>query len=119
TATQPAYAAEVEVNLFNGGRDFAKEKILKTEKTRKESSHKITFIEQLEAARKSYWEVIYLKELVRQYEEGLEIVGRNKSLALKRIQAGLATKSDRVEFDIREVDFNQDLRTAQLSYEKE
>lgn len=119
TATQPAYAAEVEVNLFNGGRDLAKDQILKAEKERLDSTHKITLIEQLEQARKSYWEVIYLRELVRQYEDGLKVVGKNKSLALKRIQAGVATKSDRVEFDIKEVDLNQDVRSAQLAYEKE
>lgn len=117
--TQPFYGAQLKMNLYNGGRDSYEEDIRKAKLEKGKSLLKVNLFTQLEEARKTFWSALYLREVLNQYEQSLGLIKKNKQDALKRIRGGVATQSDRFEFDIKEVEIDQDRKRVQFNFDKQ
>ncbi len=114
----PYYKAGVDINLYNGGRDRLTEETNKVNLGIAQSQKEISLYAQIEEARKTYWNAIYLKYLVEKLEEGLGWIANSKNAAVKRINSGVSTNSDKFEFEIKDVEINQDIERAKLALEK-
>lgn len=112
--SQPAYGAEARINVFNGGRDLleSSKRDLKAERVKYERT--VVLAEELQKARKLYWTLLYLKELDQVMNEALKTNESNLKSAQRRIQSGVGTEIDRVEFEMNAVDLRREkLRVAQ------
>jgi len=112
--SQPFFGASLSLNLFNGGRDLISERIFKSEFEQGKANQLVNVAHQLEAARKTFWEAVYLKVMIEEMASGLKTIQANRNSALKRIKSGVATQSDRFEFDIKESEIQQDIKKSEL-----
>ena len=114
TLTQPAFGAEVKVNVFNGGRDRLEGERRTLMSERKDFESAQTLFAELGKAREAYWRILYLRD----YIDLLQVARKNSSESLKaaerRIKAGVATETDRVEFQMQEIDLKRDFERAEL-----
>ncbi len=113
---QPFGGAEAEINVFNSGKD-----VLENNKREKEAM--IAAIDQnmaqaqvLSEARKSFAQFAYLQEIEKVLNEALKFNENNIQGAHKRINAGLATSSDVLDFKQQKITLLQEVET--LRYEK-
>lgn len=111
---QPAYGAEMKVNVFNGGRDQLQSEVRDLTTAKKEIQLTRVFSEELQKARNLFWEIIYSQERIELIESTIKINGQNLASAEKRIRSGVATESDRFEFEMKSVDLKRDLDEAKL-----
>lgn len=110
----PYYKGELDVNLFNGGQDKAENEIKKIEVEKARSESSIKLFSQLEESRKVFWNIIYLNKSIEKLEEGLGWISTNRKAAIKRINSGVATNSDKFEFEIKRVEITQEIERAKL-----
>lgn len=111
---QPTYGATLGVNLFNGGRDFLEGKSRELEVEGRSAAEKRTTAESIERARAAFWHFIYWREKAGLLREARERNGGNLTAAEKRIKGGVATQSDRFEFEMKGVDLSRELGRAEL-----
>ncbi len=112
--TQPTYGAELKANLFNGGKDQIESDIRRLETSKRASQSKKTLAEELEKARVTYWELRYLQEKIDLLKETLVVNQQNLNAAQRRIKSGVATDSDRFEFEMKDVDLRRELAEADV-----
>lgn len=112
---QPAYGIEGSVSLFNGGRDFLESRKRNLVQQRKDYEHKSTRAEELGKARELYWQALYLRDLLVLLKDAGENNEANLKNAARRIQSGVATEADRVEFEMKAVDLKRDLEMARFT----
>lgn len=115
TKTQPAYGAELKVNLFNGGRDWLRSELYYLNTEKKYFEYDRVLSDELQSVRKLYWSVLYLNEYIRLTQISIQINSQNLKAASRRINSGVATESDRVEFEMKEVDLQRQLSEAELN----
>lgn len=111
---QPTYGAEVKVNLFNGGRDQLQSEVRELTLAQKENQLTRVFSEELQKARVLFWEIMYSQEVIALIESTIRINDQNLASAQRRIRSGVATESDRFEFEMKSVDLKRDLEEAKL-----
>lgn len=104
---QPSYGLEARLNLFRSGKDFLEHQIRGLETERRLSERERTFSEEVERATSHFWKVLFFREKLRLLEIGLERNEKNLKSALRRITSGVATASDRFEFEINEVNLKR------------
>ena len=107
-------AIEARWNLFRGGRDYYEEKIRKEQTQASTQNFQQTQLFELTKARKAYWTLVYQRELIKILEDGLIQNENNLKSAVKRIQAGLVTETDRLEFEMYRSQLEQDLARLRL-----
>lgn len=115
--SEPTYGAELKVNLFNGGRDQIEDRVRQLGTRKKDFEAQRVFSEELEKARTEYWQSLYYQEVIDLLQKTLEVNKQNLSSADRRIRSGVATESDRVEFEMKAVELSQDLHEARLKRE--
>lgn len=111
---QPAMGAELKVNLFNGGRDQIESEIRKITTDARAAHELRTLSEELQVTRKIFWEIIFIQEREALINSMIKINSQNLQAAEKRIRSGVATESDRVEFEMKAVDLTRNLAESQL-----
>lgn len=109
--SQPTYGIEARVNVYRGGRDQIENEIRSLESGKKEFQARRIFSEELEKARLAYWKLLYLKEKETLTKSAIETNKQNLNSAKRRIQSGVATLSDRFEFEMKETDLQRILAT--------
>lgn len=109
TMTDPMYSLRAELNLFRGGRDSLEEDAREAQRQGKKIEANRVVQEELLEARTLYWNLVYYREVKKLYEGTLAMNKKNLSGALRRINAGLATKTDRLEFEVSDIQLTQDL----------
>lgn len=112
--SQPAYGAELKLNLLNGGRDQAGNEIRKLETQKRGYQQLREGAEQLELTRRAYWEILFLREKIKSIESSLQLNRQNLQSAQRRIRSGLSTDSDRFEFEMRDVDLRRERSHTEL-----
>jgi len=112
--TQPDYGAEASVNLYNGGRDRIREKMLRVRSERKEFEIKTSVAEELGKARELFWTIVYHKHSAALLREMLDLNADNLRAAQRRIKSGVATDSDRLEFEMNAIELKRELDQTQL-----
>lgn len=109
TMNDPLYSARANFNLFRGGRDLLEDKIRRAQKLGMEMLSVGVMQEELFEVREAFWNLVYLREVKQLYDRTIVENKRNLGGAIRRINAGLATKVDRLEFEIADTQLNQDL----------
>lgn len=116
---QPHYGVEARVNIFNGGRDWLNSDIRELEYQKKTFQKARVESEVLETVRNTYWEIIYLKEKTELLEKTIKLNADSLKSAERRISSGVATESDRMEFEMKAVELNQELSESKLKLESQ
>jgi len=112
---QPTYGAEAKINIYNGGQDQLQTEIINLESERADFNFLKTQAEELATARTLYWQILYAKANLALLKSALAVNLQNIKSAERRILNGVATESDRVEFEMQTVALNLGLETANLN----
>lgn len=112
--TQPSYGAELSLNLYNGGRDQAEGQIRELDVAKRSYQLKRITAEELEKVRSSYWQLLYLRERQKILQTTLNLNKKNLSAALRRIRAGVATDSDRFEFEMKDIELSREVAVTRV-----
>lgn len=112
--SQPAYGAQAVMNLFNGGRDRLRSDGLTLQTEKKAFQFQRVRAEELEKARTLYWSLLYGRERLALLEDSVKVNNGNLKAAERRIRSGVATESDRAEFEMKAVELDQALAEARL-----
>lgn len=100
TETQPYGAAEININLFRGGKDSLEDSIRESQVTATKAQAQKELTNELTKARQYYWSLVFNSELVAIFKDALD---QNKSQLLsaqRRIDRGVTGQTDRIEFEI-------------------
>ncbi|KYG61399.1 hypothetical protein AZI86_16935 [Bdellovibrio bacteriovorus] len=111
---QPTYGAEVRLNLFNGGADRLENDVRHLEVSKRGFQSQKTVAEELLKARNLYWQMSFLTKKKELLGKTLDLNSSNLQGALKRIRSGVATDSDRFEFEMKDVDLRRELKQTDL-----
>lgn len=111
---QPTYGVEAKINLFNSGHDEIENNLRLLETKRLSFQEQRVSSEELEKARTLYWQILYLQEKVSLLNSAIDINKQNLASALRRIKSGVATLSDRFEFEMKEVDLRRENAETEL-----
>lgn len=111
---QPHYGAELNVNLYNGGRDKLQSEIRSLQYNRKTFQQMRVESEELEKARTAYWQILYNKEKITLLKSSIAINDQNLKAADRRINSGVATATDRIEFEMKAEELKQEFDEATL-----
>lgn len=112
--TQPNYGLEASINLYNGGKDQIESDIRNLTTQKKSVQYLRVTSEELLTARVLLSEIMYTQEKIGLLESVIKINSQNSDSALKRIRSGVATESDKMEFEIKAVNLKQDLEQSKL-----
>lgn len=112
--TQPAYGAQATLNLFNGGRDLLLSDQYDLQVQQKSYQFKRVHAEELEKARTLYWNILYAQQRINLLESAQQVNTQNLKAADRRINSGVATDSDRVLFQMKAIELEQDLARAKV-----
>jgi outer membrane protein len=115
--SQPLYGVEAKINIFNGGRDLLQSDIRDLQVQKKTFESARIESEVLEEVRNTYWEIIYYINKIELLNSAVKVNGDNLKSAQRRISSGVATESDRVEFEMKSVELNQELLESKLHLE--
>jgi outer membrane protein len=115
--SQPTHGAEAKINFFNGGRNLYEGRIQETQTNIKRFKYQISFTEELRTAREVFWKYIYAQESIGLINEMIEVNNKNLKSAQQRIIAGVATQSDRYEFELKAIELKQLHKETVLSSE--
>lgn len=109
-----AYRIESYINVYNGGRDELEEKIRETvhQAATIEISRDLT--QQLLVARRLYWRILSIQELIQLQEQALARNIEHIKAAKQRIAGGVATRSDLLQFELQGTTLTQDVKRAML-----
>ncbi len=112
--TQPTYGAELRLNLFNGGRDSLENdrRALVAERKQQEGSQVIA--QEVGKAREAYWRILYLRDYIDLLKDTRKNSANSLKAAERRIRSGVATESDRVEFEMQDIDLKRELEKSEL-----
>jgi len=109
---QPFGSAEVQLNLFRGGRDYWQERLRRSLAVAAGASASEAVALQTAEARSAFWRLIHAREvgaLIKKAEaENLLLLER----ADRRIRRGLAAQTDRLEFEIQASQLSEDRESA-------
>jgi outer membrane protein TolC len=97
----PYGGVEATLNLYNGGRDSLEDQRRLNQREAAAAEAQLTVRDQLLAARLAYIEGDLLTKLGTLLNQEQEMQRTHRSAAQKRIQAGLSTAADRLDFDLR------------------
>lgn len=106
--SQPAYGAQASLNLFNGGRDSLQSQVRSLETAKRSFQFRRIQSEELEKVRTLYWNILYTQARLELMHEMSRVNGQNLRAAQRRIASGVATESDRVEFEMKSVELTQE-----------
>lgn len=112
--TQPEYGVEARVNIFNGGKDRLRSQAHRVSTKRHEAETKIVATEQVGAGRELYWRILYAAATADLLREALASNKENLLAADRRIKSGVATISDRLEFEMNQSELSRELARTEL-----
>lgn len=108
------YGIDMSVNLFNGGQDQLENQIRSAMTERRKSESTRITSDELGRARASYWNFLFERERLEILKKSLVVNRENQKTAERRIKSGVATESDRVEFEMKQVDLVREQASAEV-----
>lgn len=118
-SSQSVYGAEAQVNVFNGGRDKIEDEVRSLDSVKRGYQTQRVIAEELEKARNIYWEILYLREKRQLLNTSLSVNAQNLRSAQRRIKSGVATDSDRFEFEMKEVDIKREMAQTEVDLDSQ
>ena len=114
--TQPYGGIEAEINLFNSGKDAIENEARVKEARLHQLDLEITQAKLLSEVKVALSQMAYLNEVEAILLEAVKLNAQNISGARKRIDAGLATRTDLIDFNHQKLSLNQELQA--IKFEK-
>ena len=108
---------DARLNLFRGGRDRWRDEMHEARVKSATAAAESTLRGELKRARGEYWQLVSGREMTKILEAALEENRRNLTAAERRIRAGAATETDRIEFEMHQIELEQDLARTRLQSE--
>ena len=105
---------EAEVNLYNSGRDALENESREKKSRLAEIDMEITKAKLISEAKIALANLAYLKEVLVIIENAISINSRNISGARKRINAGLTTKTDLIDFNQQKIALQQEFESIKF-----
>ena len=102
--------AQAKFNLYNQGKDYLQTQITKTNLDNQNIAVNLSLREQTKLAGILYWNLVFYKEMNSLHNTMIKINAQNKRSAKRRIDSGLATESDRLEFDMTQIELKHHLK---------
>ncbi len=115
--TQPVAGVEGNINLLEGGRDYLEEKRRKKELSVKDTQAQKYYLSELRRARNLFVKALFLKDIAGHYRNALANNRQNIELVQKRIDAGLTTETDKLDFAIYQGRLRQELAIVKEDHE--
>lgn len=115
TMSEPLYSLRANFNLYRGGRDSLEERSRTAQKKSMGVLTEQVFQGELFEVRELFWNLVYLREINKLYENTLKENQSNLVKAMRRVNSGLATSVDSLEFEISETQLKQDMARITVS----
>jgi outer membrane protein TolC len=115
--TEPYAFLETRLNLFRGGKDILEEDVRQSQVKLTQSQAQKTLIEELTDARKTFWILIFQREMIQILKDAFKENDKNLVAAKRRIQRGLTSDTDQLDFEINRDVLNEEI--ASLEHEVE
>lgn len=107
-------SSTASLNLFNGGRDYLREKSLSAKVDRAQAELEGSKFGTLTEVRTLFWQMLYQKEVIDILESAIKLNDQNLQSAFKKIRSNLATKTDEIDFNQTNIQLDQDLRRSKI-----
>jgi outer membrane protein len=117
TLTQPYGLIEARINLFRGGRDLLEERVRSAHLQGAEAQAKRVQAGELAESRKTFWTLVYQREILAILNQALQENEKYLTSAQRRIQRGLTSETDRLDFEINRSELKEQI--ASLTHEIE
>lgn len=111
--SQPMWRVEATVNVFRGGADSIEEKARGLETNAADLETKVSMKDQLQKAYDLYWQLAYKQEVLQTLNAHLDLSKKNLGEANRRISSGVATSTDRLEFEMKMSLIKQEVALAE------
>lgn len=111
--SQPGWKVEASLNVFRGGADKLEEKVRTLETSAADLETSVSTKDQLQKAYDLYWLLAYKQDLLQALNSHLEISKKNLGEANRRINSGVATSTDRLEFEMKMSLIKQEVALAE------
>jgi outer membrane protein TolC len=105
-------SAEARINLFRGGRDLLENRVRAAEAQGVRAESDRSRSEEMIEARRAYWALVFLREQIATLEAALRSNASHLASANRRIQRGLTTDTDRLDFEIQRSQLKEELESA-------
>ena len=114
---EPFGFLEAGINLYRGGRDKLADEAVEARVSAASADADRILREEIKKARQAYWTLVSQREVLALLSEAKAANSSNQGAASTRIRAGLATETDRIEFEMFDIELGQDLARAKLEAE--
>lgn len=108
---QPYGHLEARLNLYRGGRDGLNGGVMERQVELASSEARKVLAAELAAARKTYWQLVSQRETAKVVAEAMAENEKLLEVANRRINRGLATETDRLEFEIHRSQLKEELES--------
>lgn len=108
---------QAKVNLYNGGKDSIEENKREYNQKISRVHYEQTLFEELMQLRTLYWTTVAAKEQLENLKLALKLNDENQKSALIRIQGGIATQTDSIEFEQNKLELLQQVQKQEIEYE--
>lgn len=117
--TEPTYGARISLPLYRGGLDRLEDRLLTKKRENVENELKLQRIEFLSEARELFWQIRFNQEKKLALENSLKMNEAHRAAAERRIRSGVATQSDRLEFEMRGVELKQEKEQTEFQIRRD
>jgi outer membrane protein len=105
-------SAEARLNLFRGGKDLLEDGLRSAQSRAATAQARMTTAAQLAEARRAYWTLVFQREEVQILKAAIEENASHIASANRRIQRGLTTDTDRLDFELQASELKEDLESV-------
>lgn len=116
--TNPYWNIRASINLFRGGVDYLGSEVNDLREKASEASLDEIKRSNLLTARKLYWSLATLQKMFLIQEQAIGENEKHLKTANRRVSAGIATKSDPIEFKLERTLLEQELKKMTLEKDK-
>lgn len=117
--TEPTYGARISLPIYRGGLDRLEDRLLNKKRENLENELKLQRIEFLSEARELFWQIRFNQEKKLALENSLKMNEAHRTAAERRIRSGVATQSDRLEFEMRGVELKQEKEQTEFQIRRD
>jgi len=108
---EPYGHLEARLNVYRGGRDQLGERTAERQVELAAADARRTLAAELAAARKTFWQLVSEREIAKVVAEALSENEKLLAVASRRINRGLATETDRLEFEINRSQLREEIES--------
>lgn len=117
--TQPEFGVEAEVNLWNAGRDVMGQRVRELLAAEETAKSRLIRARVWSEAAAHYWRALYLREWTLVLKQAQDLNAASLKAADRRIAGGLATRVDRLEFEMQAAELDRAIREATSEFRAE